>query len=69
MGRIKEEPKVIIFHGLTNEEAARYMRLIKQNSPDPGELIFAVTTEQSVDWKVKDLIAELKEEHDYFRNR
>ncbi len=61
--------KVVIFHGLTDEEAAKFMRLIKQNTSEPKEFIFAVTTEHSLNWKVKDLIAELEEEHSYFKNK
>ena len=63
------EPKVIIFHGLTNEEAAKFMRLIKENAEDSSKLIFAITTEHSINWKVKDLIAELQKEHEYFKDR
>ncbi|RKX82388.1 MAG: DUF3783 domain-containing protein [Spirochaetes bacterium] len=57
----------MIFHGLSDEEAAFYMKLIKQSSKQPKSFIFAMTTPTSLEWKVKDLIAELKEEHDYFK--
>ena len=64
-----KEPKVVIFHGLTDEEAAFYMRIIKQSSKEPKSFIFAMTTPNSLEWKVKDLIAELKEEHNYFKKK
>ncbi|MCD6123434.1 MAG: DUF3783 domain-containing protein [Spirochaetales bacterium] len=63
----EKEPKIMIFHGLSDEEAAFYMKLIKQSSKQPKSFIFAMTTPTSLEWKVKDLIAELKEEHDYFK--
>ena len=63
----QNEPKVVIFNGLSDEEAAFYMKLIKQSSKEPKSFIFAMTTPTSLEWKVKDLIAELKEEHNYFK--
>ncbi len=62
-----KKSKIIIFHGLTDEEVASLMRLIKQNVSNPKDFIFAVTTEHSLNWKVKDLIHELEEEHNYFQ--
>jgi len=63
----EKEPKIVIFHGLSDEEAAFYMKLIKQSSKEPKSFIFAMTTTSSLEWKVKDLIIELKEEHNYFK--
>ncbi len=63
----KLDSKIVIFHGLSDKEAALLMRLIKQNVERPEDFIFAVTTEHSLNWKVKDLIHELEEEHAYFR--
>ena len=65
----KGEAKIVIFHGVTDEEAAFLMRLIKENVSNPKNFIFAVTTEHSLNWKVRDLIHELEEEHNYFRNK
>ena len=61
--------KVIIFHGIDNEEVISLMRLIKNTTDSPKDFIFAVTTEQSLEWRVKDLIKELEEEHEYFKKK
>ena len=31
------------------------------------ECVFATTTESNLNWKLEDLLAELTEEHDYFK--
>jgi hypothetical protein len=61
--------KVIILHGFSNEEAVKILRSVKAASENPSELIFASTTPTSLEWKVSELIAELTEEHVYFKNQ
>ena len=63
----KKKPGVVIFHGLSDEKAAFYMKLIKQSSGESKNFIFAMTTPHSLEWKVKDLISGLQAEHDHFK--
>jgi hypothetical protein len=57
--------KLIMLHGFTQEEALRCIRAVKAASEDPKSIAFCMTTETNLDWKVKELIAEVLEEHTY----
>jgi hypothetical protein len=59
--------KLILFHGFSREELSTVMRAVKAAVADPGRIAFAVTTEANVEWKVKDLAAEVLEEHEYMK--
>ncbi len=55
--------KTILMHGFTHEEALAVMRVVKQTFKDPKGLIFALSTPQSLQKKLDDLLQELEEEH------
>ncbi|GAB4222906.1 MAG: hypothetical protein Kow009_14750 [Spirochaetales bacterium] len=55
--------KTILMHGFTREEALTVMRLVKEALNQPKQLIFALTTQQSLQKKLEDLILELEAEH------
>jgi len=55
--------KTILMHGFTHEEALTVLRVVKQAFKDPKELIFALSTPQSLQKKLDDLLQELEEEH------
>ncbi len=57
--------KLVMFHGFEQEEVLGLMRLIKANVAAPREIAFCMTTEQNADWKIRDLIADVTEEHSY----
>ena len=57
--------KLIMLHGFTQEEALRCIRAVKEASEDPKSIAFCMTTETNLDWKVKNLITEVLEEHQY----
>ncbi len=61
--------KVVIFHGFTKEELNAALKAVKEALGRKVDLIAAVTTPTSLEWKVKDLIEELKKEHRYFKGR
>ncbi|AFG37063.1 DUF3783 domain-containing protein [Spirochaeta africana] len=61
------ENKVVIMNGFTHEEIHRVMRAVKQEFEAPRDLIFAMTTEQSLEMKLKDLIVDMSEDHEYLR--
>jgi len=63
------EEKAIIFHGFSHEELNLLIRTIKKVPDAPKDIIRAVTTPTSLEWKVKDLIEELSKEHRYFREK
>ncbi|WP_448375407.1 DUF3783 domain-containing protein [Fervidobacterium sp.] len=61
-----KEQKVVILHGFDKSEILKVMKLIKENFQGE-DLIFASTTSTSLTWKVKELIDELKKEHEEFK--
>jgi hypothetical protein len=60
--------KVIIMHGFSYEEIDLIMRAVKKQLEYPKDLIFAKTTKNSLKMKVKDLIEDLSEDHEYLQN-
>jgi hypothetical protein len=55
--------KTILMHGFTHEEALAVMRAVKQTLKEPRRLIFALSTQQSLQKKLEDLLLELEAEH------
>ncbi|MFW5826781.1 MAG: DUF3783 domain-containing protein [Alkalispirochaeta sp.] len=61
------EQRAIIMHGLSLAEIDLVMRAAKKELENPRDVIFAKTTENSLKMKVKDLIEDLAEDHNYLR--
>ena len=59
--------KTVILHGFSSQEALAVMRAVKAASADPGAIAFAMSTPNSVEMKLGDVLADLAEEHRYFR--
>ncbi len=43
------------------------MRAVKAAAPDPADIAFAVTTETNLSWRVKDLVGQVREEHEFLK--
>lgn len=54
-------------HGLSLAEIDLVMRAAKKELENPRDVIFAKTTENSLKMKVKDLIEDLAEDHNYLK--
>lgn len=61
------EFKAVILHGYSGEQALAIMRAVKSLGIDADTTAFATTTPTSLDWKVRDLIEHLAEEHAMMR--
>ncbi len=61
------ENKVIIMNGFSNAEIARIMKSVKSLFDNPRDLIFAKTTETSLQMKLADLIEDMSEDHEYLK--
>jgi Txe/YoeB family toxin of Txe-Axe toxin-antitoxin module len=59
--------RVIIMHGLDNAEMDLVMRAVKKTLDKSRDTIFAKTTDNSLKMKVKDLIEDLSEDHQYLK--
>jgi len=60
------EERVIIMHNFEKGEVSKLLKVIREAFPDK-EFIFASTTPTNLEWKVQDLIGELKKEHEEFK--
>ncbi|MFP4509358.1 MAG: DUF3783 domain-containing protein [Spirochaetaceae bacterium] len=59
--------KVVIMNGFTYEEITKIMRAVKLLFDTPKDLIFAKTTEQSLEMKLSDLIIDMSEDHEFLK--
>ncbi len=59
--------RVIIMHGMDNAEIDLVMRAVKKTLDKSRDTIFAKTTENSLKMRVKDLIEDLSEDHQYLK--
>lgn len=55
--------KVIVMHGMTQDEAVRAMRAVKTALGFSNEIAFAMTTETNLTWRLADLVEHVLEEH------
>ncbi len=62
------ENKVVIMNGFSYEEITRIMRAVKALFDNPRDLIFAKTTDSSLEMKLSDLIIDMSEDHEYLKN-
>jgi len=61
------EGKLVLMHGFTNEEAVTMMRAVKSASAEPDAIAFAITTPTNIEWKIKDLVDQVRYEHEYLK--
>jgi hypothetical protein len=61
------EGPMILLHGFSNQQALAIMRAVKAALPGPADIAFSTTTPTNLDWKLADLIREVREEHEYMK--
>lgn len=61
------EDKVIFINGFTQDETVAIMRAVKAVIDDPGGTAFSMGTPTNRNWVIKDLIKEVREEHEYMK--
>ena len=59
--------RVIIMNGFSNEEMDAVLRAVKKAVSNPRDVIFAMTTKTSVEMKLRDLIEDMSEDHEYLK--
>jgi len=63
---------VIVMHGFTHDQMIAIMRAAKAAAKelglDPLSIAFSSSTPTNLEWKLKDLINEVREEHEYMKN-
>lgn len=61
------DERMILIHGFSREDTMKILRAVKGSLDDPAGIAFSVTTDTNREWKVGDLIQEVREEHEYMR--
>jgi hypothetical protein len=61
--------KVIYFHGFEREDVFKIIKAIKSVVDQPGEIAFSTSTPTNLEWKIKDMVAEVREDHAYFKEQ
>ena len=61
------DERMILIHGFSRDETLKVLRAVKENVDDPGGIAFSVTTPTNLEWPVKDLVKEVREEHEYMK--
>ena len=67
MSNETQDERVVLIHGFSREETIAIMRAAKSVCADPQGIAFTTSTPSNLDWKLRDLIIEVREEHDYMR--
>ena len=62
------DERMVLIHGFSREETIAIMRAAKSVSTDPQGIAFTTSTPSNIEWKLRDVIAEVREEHEYMRN-
>ena len=65
MGEVNDG-KLIIMHGFEKDKVFEIMRIIKASVENPSEIAFSMSTPVNLDWKLKDIISDVREDHAYF---
>ncbi len=60
------DEKVIIMHGFEREKVFEIIRAVKAAVDNPSEIAFSTSTTTNLEWRLKDIIAEVREDHAYF---
>jgi hypothetical protein len=64
---------VVFLHGFSEKVLFDLVEAIKRAARDggidPGAIVFASSTPANLDWKVRDLIREVREEHTAMKRR
>ena len=61
--------KVVVMHGLTQDEALTAMRAVKTSLGLKDEIAFAMSTETNLGWKLSELVEHVLEEHEFMTNK
>ena len=61
--------KVIYLHGFEREDLFKVIKAIKAEVDNPGEIAFSTSTPTNLEWKIKDMIAEVREDHAFFKEQ
>lgn len=62
------DERLLMIHGFSRDDTLKIMRAVKNIiKENPQGIAFTMTTPTNADWKVKDLIKEVRTEHEYMQ--
>ncbi|MDA3939051.1 MAG: DUF3783 domain-containing protein [Spirochaetia bacterium] len=61
--------KVIYFHGFERDDVFKIIKAIKGSVSNPGEIAFSTATPTNLEWKIKDMVAEVREDHAFIKEQ
>jgi len=61
------DERMVLIHGFSREETIAIMRAAKSVAADPQGIAFTTSTPSNIEWKLRDVITEVREEHEYMR--
>ncbi len=59
------DERFVLIHGFSREETMKILKAVKSAADDPKGIAFSVTTPTNMEWPVKELVKEVREEHEY----
>jgi hypothetical protein len=67
------EPPVVFFHGFDNDRLFKIVDAVKtaakETGLDPASIVFASSTVNNMEWKIRKLIREVRKEHGYMSRK
>ncbi len=63
------DKKVILLHGFGDEDLLAAVRAVKAALPDSENIAFAAATPTNLEWKVRELVEHVSEEHEEWKKR
>ena len=61
--------KVIYFHGFERDDVFKIIKAIKACVDYPKEIAFSTSTPTNLEWKIKDMVTEVREDHVFFKEQ
>ncbi len=62
------DERLIMIHGFSRDDTIKIMRTVKNIiEEDPQGIAFTMTTPANLEWKISDLIKEVRNEHEFMR--
>lgn len=62
-----ENERVVFLHGFDQAEIRKIMTAIKLAFEKPLDIAFCMSTQNNLQWKVQDLIRDVREDHEYLK--
>ncbi len=59
--------KVILLHGFDHAEMSAILKAVKSVAGDPQDIAFAMSTPTNLNWKFRDIIDDVRGDHEYLK--